>query len=148
MSDDIVTVNLQGDKDIVAAFKDLREYLPKTALRQSVRQAAQYMAAIVISLAPRLTGRLALNIGVRTKATDSTIQGNVTVNTGGGRNSATHAFYWRFLEEGWHTKNGAFHQFPFIAPAFHAQEVQAAQTVIDSCGAAIDRAEAKARRSG
>lgn len=142
-----MTVQLQGDKDIVEAFKDLREYLPKTALRKSVRDAADYIRAFITFAAPVLTGRLVLNIGVKTKATDTTIRARVVVNTGGGRDSKTDAFYWRFLEKGWRTRRGAFHQEAFVAPVFAAQNQAAAQTVIDSCEKAIDRAEAKARRA-
>lgn len=147
MADSPIIVTLKGDKDIVAAFRDLRDYLPNTALRTAVRLAAQLLAQFIALVAPKLTGRLVRNIVVRTHATAKTIRARVTVNTQGKRGDDSNAFYWRFLEEGFHTRKGDFKQYPFVAGVFDSKSREAAQEVIDACGLAIDRAAAKAKRA-
>jgi HK97 gp10 family phage protein len=143
------TITLQGDKDIIAAFKDLRMYLPKTPVRTAVRQSAQELAQKVALLAPKLTGKLAKNIVVRTHRTAKTIRARVTVNTVGKADNDQNAFYWRFLEEGFHARGvGRLIKLPFVITAFEAMKEKSAQRVIDSVGAAIDRAERKAKRAG
>lgn len=145
--EDGVKVTLKGNKDIVAAFKDLVDYLPKQALRTSVRKAAQMMYDAVAPHVPRLTGRLLRNITVKTKKTAQTIRARLIVRTAGGRGSPNDAFYWSFLERGWTTRNGVRHQEPFASMAIESAQNAAAQVVIDSTEAAIDRAEKKARSS-
>lgn len=140
-------ITLSGDRDLVAALKEFRDYLPKQALRSAVRKAAQQMAQYVALAAPKLTGRLARNIVVKTKATEKTIRGRVTVNTRGKKDDPENAFYWRFLEEGFHTRSGEYRKFPFIAPTFDAKNREAAQFVIDAVEEAIERAERKAKRA-
>lgn len=147
MADDGVTINLTGDRDIVAAFKDLREYMPKNAIRSALRQASQMLAQYVALAAPKLTGNLARNIVVKTKKTASTIRSRVTVNTRGDVKGGQNAFYWRFLEEGFHTRSGEYKKYPFIAGVFDSKSREASQAVIDACEKAITRAEAKAKRS-
>jgi HK97 gp10 family phage protein len=142
---DSITVQLKGDKDIRAAFRDLRDYLPKSALRTSVRVAAQFLQAFIILVAPVLTGRLRRNITVATHATGSTIRARVVVETQGKRGDPNNAFYWRFLEKGFHDRAGKFHIFSFIQGVFDSKNREAAQTVIDSVEKAIDRAEQRAR---
>jgi len=149
---DSITVQLNGHKDVVAAFRDLRDYLPKTALRSSVRAAAQFLQNFIVSIAPvgnptvdPFSGRLRKNITVQTHATSSTIRGRVVVNTQGKRNNPSNAFYWRFLEKGFRDRSGKFHSYPFVRSVFDSKNREAAQTVIDSVEKAIDRAEAKAK---
>lgn len=144
---DGIKVQLRGDKDVVASFKDLRDYLPKQLFRTSVRKAAQVVADALAPHVPRITGRLASNIVIKTKRTANTIRGRLVVRTEGGRNSPNNAFYWRFLVKGWKTRNGAEHQHDFATSALRSAEVAAAQAVIDATGDAIDRAEKKARAS-
>lgn len=152
---DGVQVTLSGDKDIKAAFADLRDYLPKNALRTAVLKAAQFLQGFIVLMAPKLAhstseraaGQLARNIEVHTHSGPETIRGRVTVNTVGKANDPENAFYWRFLEEGFHTKKGDFRRYPFIAPIFDSKNVEAAQIVVDSVDQAIDRAEKKAQRA-
>lgn len=145
--DPIVTVKLSGDKDIVAAFADLRDYMPRSAMRTAVRKAAQYMAQFIALVAPKLTGRLASNIAVKTTQSAHTMRGRVVVNTAGKVGGSQNAWYWRFLELGFHTKSGAARRFPFVQGVVEAKTQAAAQVVIDACGAAIDRAERKAAKA-
>ena len=144
---DFLQVKLSGDKDIKAAFADLRDYLPKQALRTAVLKAAQYLDAFIVLVAPKRTGKLARNIEVHTHSGPATIRGRVTVNTVGKAGDPQNAFYWRFLEEGFHTRRGDFRRYPFIANVFDSKNVQAAQIVVDSVDQAIDRAEKKAARA-
>lgn len=147
MADDApVKVTLQGDKDVVAAFRDLRDYLPNNVLPKSVREAAQFLQGILALIAPKFTGRLSRNIVVKTHQTAATTRARVVVNTIGKAGDPQNAFYWRFLEEGFHTRKGDFRRYPFITAVFDQKNVEAAQIVIDSVGAAIDRATAKAQR--
>jgi len=149
MSDEINTqIQLQGAKDAVAAFRDLREYMPKNALRAAIRNAASFVLGIVVLLAPKLTGRLARNIRVAVKITDKTLRARVVINTRGGPESDQNAFYWRFLEEGFHTRRGDFRRFPFVVTAFDNTKQRAAQMLIDSVDASIARAERKAKKAG
>lgn len=148
MSDEPIQMTLTGDRDIVAAFKDLREYLPKNALRTAVRKSSEFLLRMIVLAAPKLTGKLARNIIVKTKMTAHTIRARVAVNTIGKAGDDQNAFYWRFLEEGFHTRRGDFRQYPFIAGIVETYNRDAAQNVIDACEEAIDRAEAKAKRAG
>lgn len=147
MSDSPIKVTLSGDRDIVAAFRDLRDYLPNNALRTAVRSAAQLLLGFIALVAPKLTGTLVRNLAVRTRKTANTLRARVTVNTQGKRGDPQNAFYWRFLEEGFHTRRGDFKKYPFVAGVFDSKSQAAAQQVIDACEKAIDRAEAKARRA-
>jgi HK97 gp10 family phage protein len=141
-------IRLEGDKDVRAAFRDLKDFLPKQALRTAVRKAAELLLDFIVLAAPKRTGRLARNIAVKTSRTDGTVHGRVIVNTRGKRGDPENAFYWRFLEKGWHTRAGGLHRFPFIAGAFEAKNREAAQEVINSVDDAIDRAERRAKRAG
>jgi HK97 gp10 family phage protein len=143
---DGIKLALKGDKDVIAAFKDLRDYLPKQLLRTAMRKAAQVMLNAIAPHVPHLTGRLASNIVIKTKRTENTIRGRVAVNTVGDRSNSKNAFYWRFLEKGWRTKSGE-HKHPFASAAIESSQQAAAQQVIDAVGDAIDRAEKKARAS-
>lgn len=147
MSDDRITVQLDGDRDIVAAFKELREDLPATWLRNSFRAGANLLYQTLLQYVPYLTGKLARNLIVRTQQSGEWIRARVTVNTIGKASNAANAFYWRFLEKGWHDRAGKAHREEFVQQAADASERAAAQLVIDSIGAAIDKAEKKAGRT-
>lgn len=140
----IVTYQLQGDRDIVAAFKDLRDYIPNTAIRNAMREGANLLYTALLQAVPYRTGKLARNLIVRTQVSGNWTRARVTVNTIGKASNALNAFYWRFLERGWHDRAGAEHREEFIQPVADAQAQAAAQLVIDSIGVAIDRAAAKA----
>lgn len=146
MSDGI-QIKLTGDVDVIAAFRELRKELPKNPLRRATRAAAQYLAQFIALAAPKLTGRLARNIVVRGSSSKGVTHGKVVINTAGPRGAEGNAFYWRFLEEGWHTKSGAFHQFPFIRSVFDSKSHQAAQKVIDECEVQIAKAQARIERA-
>lgn len=146
MSDSPVKITLSGDRDLVAAMQDFREYLPKTALRQALRKAAELLTQFIALVAPKLTGRLARNIAVKVKQTAKTTRAGVIVNTRGKAGDENNAFYWRFLEEGFHTRSGEFKKYPFIHGVFDQKNREAAQLVLDSIEAALERAEKKAAR--
>lgn len=145
---DSVKAELHGARDIVAAWKDLRDYVSKTALRRAVREAAKIMLSLIHDLAPFRTGRLKSNISIRTRVTRETIRARVTINTRGKANDPKNAFYWRFLEQGWKTAKGAIKRFPFVSVAFEGRKQQSAQQVVDEMDKAIKRAERKAKRFG
>jgi HK97 gp10 family phage protein len=149
MPEPIASFELKGHKDVAAAFRDLRQYLPKTPIRNATRRAATMLAQLLALVAPKRTGKLARNIVVRVRATASTIRARVTVNTKGKADDPENAFYWRFLEKGFTTGRGKgkFEKFTFIAPTVSAKANEAAQFVVDEVDKAIDRAESKARRA-
>lgn len=145
---DQVRIQLSGDRDIVGAFKDLRAYVKKNALRRAVREAARIMQSLIEDLAPVRTGKLRSNIATRIRVTRETIRGRVIIFTRGKAEDPRNAFYWRFLERGWRTLRGAIKRFPFVEVAYEGRKQQAAQQVIDEMDKAIKRAEAKAKRVG
>jgi len=154
---DQVLIRLEGDTNVAAAFADLRYYLPKFAMRAAVRKAAQFLEEFVREAAPvatgrsvavRLPGQLRSNIDVKAKGTTQTQRARVVVSTIGSANNPRNSFYWRFLEEGFHTRSGEARKFPFIAAVVERQGQYAAQVLVDACDAAIKRAESKARSEG
>jgi HK97 gp10 family phage protein len=145
---DRVTIKLSGATDIVAAFKDLREYVAKNALRRAVRESSKIMLESILQRVHVLTGRLRDNIRIRTRVTRETVRARVTVNTQGKAGSEKNAFYWRFLELGFRTRSGETRRYPFVSVAFDANKAAAGQNVVDEMGKAIKRAEAKAKRAG
>jgi HK97 gp10 family phage protein len=140
-------IRLRGDRDVIAAMRYLREYLPKTVLRQALRKAAQYLLGYVVLVAPKATGKLARNIVIKFKRTNKTLRAGVSVNTRGKADDPQNAFYWRFLEEGFHTRSGEYKQLPFIRGVFDHKSHEAAQMVSDSVEKTIATAERKFRRS-
>jgi HK97 gp10 family phage protein len=145
MADDGVTLKLTGHREIVAALKELRDELPRNYLRSALRKAATRMQKVIISFAPRRTLTLVNAIGLRTRS-GAVPRAQVTVNTAGKRGDRENAFYWRFLEKGWHSRAGIPYKRPFVAPAVETEAQDAAQTVIDAVEAAIARAESRAKR--
>jgi len=145
---DGVHYKLTGTQDVIAAFRELREELPKEPLRTPLRKAATLLAQYIALVAPKLTGRLARNISVKTsRDSNHTLHGRVVVNQKGGRDSPDNAFYWRFLEEGWQTRNGVLHKFPFIRGVVDAKGRAAAQLVIDACEKQVDKAQKRIARA-
>lgn len=142
---DVITYKLEGDRDIVAAFKDLRDYIPHTALRNSMRQGAALLYSALLQAVPYRTGKLARNLIVRTQVSGNWVRARVTVNTIGKASNALNAFYWRFLEKGWHDRAGKLHQEEFLQSVAEGNAQAAAQLVIDSIGVAIDRAAAQVK---
>jgi HK97 gp10 family phage protein len=145
-SGDHISIKLQGTRDVIEAFKDLREYLPKNPIRSAVRKGARRLEQLIVQLAPTLTGKLKRNISVRTRRTKETVRARVVINTKGDAKNPENAFYWRFLEEGFHTRSGDYKRLPFIITAFNQLKEQSAQEVVDSVDAALKRAERKAKR--
>lgn len=146
MSDE-VTVRLSGDRDVVAAFKELREYVTKNAVRRAVRESAKIMLASIVSKAPELTGRLKRLIKLRTRVTRETVRARVTVDTRGAAGDSQNAFYWRFLELGFRTRSGEKRRVPFVSVAFDEHKQAAGQNVVDEMEKAIKRAERRAKRA-
>lgn len=144
---DKITIDLIGDVEVMAALKELKEELPKDPLRKAVREAAKFLLGFIVAVEPELTGRLKRNTRIRTRKTAHTVRARVVVNMSGGRDSPDNAFYWRFLEKGWHTASGAFHQFPFVGAVFNSKGSAAAQTVIDSCEKQVAKAQARIARA-
>lgn len=145
---DEVRIQLSGDRDLVAAFKDLRDYVKKNALRRAVREGARIMRSLIEDLAPVKTGKLKSNIAVRLRVTRETIRARVIISTRGKADDPKNAFYWRFLEKGWRTARGVIKRFPFVEVAFEGRKQQAAQQVVDEMDKAIKRAERRAKKFG
>jgi HK97 gp10 family phage protein len=141
-------IKLQGDRDIVAAFRELRQFLPRNALRKAVREGANILLGAILQRVRVRTGKLKNNIGIKVRVTRETIRSRVTVNTRGKEGDPKNAFYYRFLEKGFTTRSGEKKIFPFVGPAVMSKMREAAQKVIDALGNAITRAEQKARKSG
>ncbi len=144
---DSLDVRLTGDRDIVAAFRDLKDHLKKNALRKALRAGANLLLESIQSRTPRRTGNLLRNIVVRVRATRKTIRARVTVNKRGKAGDPANAFYYRFLEKGFTTRGGEKRILPFVEPAVSATQQKAAQVVIDALDEAIKRAEKKAQRA-
>jgi len=150
---DKLTIRLHGLEDVIAAFRDLRAYMPKNTLRAAVRKAAKFLQELIQGAAPIATGhsatvrdpgKLVRNITVKASASGTVVRANVIVNTRGDADNEQNAFYWRFLEEGFHTRSGEARIFPFIAGVVERQERYAAQMVIDAVDEAIQRAGRRA----
>src|SRR5688500_595058 len=105
MSDGL-SLQLQGDRDIVAAFNELKQFISKNALRRSVREGAKLLLDAIQKRAPVGTGRLLKNIVIRVRVTRKTLRARVTVNTRGKEDDPQNAFYFRFLEKGFTTRGG------------------------------------------
>jgi HK97 gp10 family phage protein len=152
VADSPITIQLRGDRDCVAAFAELREFVRGNLFSQSVRAAAQIMLEEIIARAPVLTGRLVSNLRTAVSRRGGAVRGRVVVNTTGGGEDRHNAYYWRFVEFGHrmpHDRGSGFVQpHPFVTPAFEAKNTESAQQVIDSFAAGLDRAEARARRAG
>lgn len=144
---DGVELKLIGDRDLIAALKDLKQFLSKNALRKAVRKGALILLESVKQRAPNRTGKLLRNIGLKVKVTAKTLRARVTVNKKGKAEDPKNAFYFRFLEKGFTTRGGEKRVLPFVEPAVRAVQQQAAQQVIDEVGKAIKRAETRQRRA-
>lgn len=148
---DGVRITLTGDRDLVASFKELREYIKGDPIRRAVRAAATIMLEAIRQNAPIQTGKLRDNLTVRTRVTRETIRARVAVNTIGKADNQRNAFYWRFVEfghKGPHGSGAGTSAHPFITPAYEATKTEAAQEVIDEVGRGIDRAGRRAARAG
>jgi len=145
VADDGVTVQLVGHQDVVDALNNLRDELPRSWLKNALKDGAQFLYEALLRYVPYKTGKLARNISVRTQQAGDWMRARVTVNTIGKADDPANAFYWRFLEKGWHDRAGRAHVEEFLKSPIEAHEQRAAQMVIDAVGAAIDEAEAKAR---
>jgi HK97 gp10 family phage protein len=152
MADDGITVQLKGDKDCVAAFKELREFVRGNPFRQAVRAAAELMLQEIYQRIPVRTGKLVSNLRIVTKRTAATIRARIVINMAGKAEDKNNAFYWRFLEFGHRTREDGGIGFvaprPFITPAFESAREPSAQTVLDTFEAGLNRAEARAKRAG
>ena len=142
---DGITIQLRGHRDVIAALRELREELPKNFLRSALRSSADRMRRVIIAFAPRRTGNLVQAISIKTRSSPSGPRARVIVDTSGKRGDEGNAFYWRFLEKGWHDRAGVPHQVQFIKPAFETEANDAAQNVINALEKAIAKAEARAR---
>ncbi len=148
MSESPITVDLKGLSDVREAFKQLKDFLPKTPIRTAVRKAAKIISEAVIAVVPKDTGNLARNIVIKTKYTLQTVRGRIIVNTiGSASKNAKNAFYWRFLEFGFHTRSGEERRFPFLEGVFKRKSKEAAQEVIDVVEQEIAKAAIKARHT-
>lgn len=145
MADDGLTIELKGGKEVSAALRSLRDELPKNVIRSALRYSADRMRRVIIGFAPRRTARLVQAISVKTRSRGGVARAQVVVNVAGSRDDPRNAFYWRFLEKGWHSRAGIPYRREFIEPAFRTEGNDAAQSVITALETAIAKAEAKAR---
>lgn len=152
MAEDGITVQLKGDRDCVAAFKELREFVRGNPFRQAVRAAAELMLQEIYQRVPVRTGKLISNLRIAMKRTAATVRARIVINMSGSAEDKNNAFYWRFLEFGHRTRKDGGIGFvaprPFITPAFESAREPAAQAVMDKFEEGLDRAEARARRAG
>jgi HK97 gp10 family phage protein len=142
---DGITLQLKGNRELVAALRELRDQLPKNVIRAALRSSADRMRKVIITFAPRRTGALVNAIGIKTSSSGGVARARVTINTAGKRGDPENAFYWRFLELGFHDRAGIPHRFQFIQPAFETEANDAAQNVIDALEKAIAKAESRGR---
>lgn len=140
-----VTIQLRGGKEVLAAFRELRDELPKNALRSAFRSSGERMRRVIIGFAPHRTGRLVQALGLQSYSRGGSVGARVTISTAGKRDDPENAFYWRFLEFGWHDRAGVPHRMEFVRPAFETEASDAAQNVINALSAKIDQVESKAR---
>jgi HK97 gp10 family phage protein len=143
---DSVKIQLSGASDLAKNFKELRADMKGQPLRRAVRVAAKMMRDLIAAAAPVASGRLRDNIKVKTRATAETVRARVVVNTRGKKGDPSNAFYWRFLELGFRTKDGRQVKYPFVDPIANARKKESAQAVIDEVGKAIQRAEKRQKR--
>ncbi len=141
--DDGITIQLNGDRDCIAAFKELRDYVKGDPFRRAVKAGAQMMLEEIYARAPvgdpatdPHSGQLVSNLRVAVRKTANTIRARVVVNA--------IAFYWHFVEFG--TRHAPPH--PFVTPAFESRKQAAAQEVIDEFERGLEQAEARAKRAG
>lgn len=146
MSDDGITIKLHGDRDLVDGFRELRAYVPK-ALAKSVREAAKIFLARILERVRIRTGRLLKNISIKIRRTKGTVRARVVVNTKGKEGDPQNAFYWRFLEKGFRTRDGRVIKYPFVEQPFEANKQQAAQQVVTEMDKALKRTERRVRRT-
>ena len=135
MSNDGIELKLTGTIDVIKAFEEFRTELPKNPMRKAVRAGAAILTRAIALVTPVNTGKLVANVRTSISTSKGVVRGRVVINNA--------AFYWRFLELGWHTRNGSFHRFPFITPAFEAHQEEAAQQVIDECEAQVRKVQQK-----
>ena len=122
---DSVTIQLRGDKDCIAAFEELREYIRGNLFSQALRAAATLMMDEIIARAPVLTGKLVSNLRIAVRRSAGFVRARVVVNTYGSGEDAHNAYYWHFVEFGHrmpHDRGNGFVQpHPFLTPAFDAR---------------------------
>lgn len=145
MSDDGITIKLQGDKDIIAALRELRDDLPKNVIRAALRNSADRMRRVIIAFAPKRTFNLVNALSVKASGSPLNARARVIVNTAGKRGDSGNAFYWRFLEKGWHDRAGVPHRIEFVRPAFETEANDAAQNVFTALEKSIAKAERRAK---
>lgn len=130
---DGIRLKLTGDMDVKRALREFREELPKNPMRRAVKKAAQFLADAVSLGAPvGRTGTLLENIAVKVATRKGVTHGRVVINKA--------AYYWRFLELGWH-RGGKFFKYPFIMPRVRPLEQQAAQMVLDEVEAQVRKVQ-------
>jgi Bacteriophage HK97-gp10, putative tail-component len=143
---DEIRAEIKGGREVAAALRELRDELPRNIVRSALRSSAERMRKVIIAFAPRRTGRLVQAISVKTGGRPGGIvNARVTINSRGARDNPSNAFYWRFLEKGWHSRAGIPHRKEFVGPAVQTELQDAGQNVVDVLGQAIAKAAARAR---
>jgi HK97 gp10 family phage protein len=144
-----VKVQLKGDRELIEEFEGLREFVRGNPFSQACRAAARLMMDEIVARAPVATGKLVSNLRVAVRRAQGRVSARVLVNTAGKAGDSLNAFYWRFVEFGHRTRGGKGYvqPQPFVTPAFESTKNESAQLVIDTFGAAIDRAAARQRRA-
>jgi HK97 gp10 family phage protein len=155
MTEGGVSIKLNGERDCIAAFDDIRVFVKGNLFRQSLRAAGDIMLQELYSRAPvgdpatdKHSGKLVSNLRLVVSKRGESYHARIIINMIGSAANAANAFYWRMVEFG-HTANGTVvPPNPFVTSAFESKNVQSAQQVIDSFNAGLDRAQAIAQRAG
>jgi HK97 gp10 family phage protein len=173
MADPAFSITLSGDRDLVAAFKALRNDAGPKYVRGAVRKAANMLHDRIKAVTPVDTGKLKRNILVRTKETDKTMRGRVIVLTVGDTKNEKNSYYWRFVEMGHRVgtrATGYLRKFDrprsnrptgpanpavghfvqgrhFIENTYESWKNAAAQLVVDALEGAVDREIKKRNRT-
>lgn len=154
MAYDSVMVALEGDRDLVAAFKELRNDMGRKYLMSAVRKGANIMKTIIAANAPEDTGKLRRNLRIRTRKTKETVRAGVVINQRGKKGDPNNAYYWSFIERGHRARQGnktvgpprMVAPNPFVRRSWDAWSRNAVRMMFQAFEKAIDRAAAKQRR--
>lgn len=133
----MLTAKLDGDAAVIAAFRALRDEIPRNTVPSALKKAAQWLCAEIQRAAPVGSegdphiGQLLANIYVSTRRSAKGSSAGVAVRKT--------AYYWRFLELGWHSRAGRMFRYEFAGPVIQSSYRDAAQIVINAVGRVVER---------
>lgn len=151
---DAVQIRIEGDRDLLAAFKELRNDMGPKYLMAAARRGANIMKTIIAANAPEDTGKLRRNLGIRQRKTMETVRARVVINQRGKKGDPNNAYYWSFVERGHKTRQGRkmvgpprfVQPNPFIRRSWDTWSRNVVQMMFQAFEKTIDRAAAKQRR--